>query len=334
MKPVYIIAEAGINHNGDPSLAREMIRAARQAGADAVKFQTFIAEEVLTVATPKAPYQRRTTDPGESMLCLAKRLELTFDDFTELAAECSRVDIDFLSTPFDLASLDFLVRLGVDTIKIPSGEITNLPYLRRVGTTGKRLLLSTGMATLGEVEAALAILEKAGTPRTDITLLHCCTAYPAAIAEANLNAIRTMRTAFQTDVGFSDHTPGIEAAIAAVALGATVIEKHFTLDKTMEGPDHAASLDCDELAALVRAIRNIEQALGDGIKRPMPGEMVNMAAARRSIVAARDITAGELLSPDNLTVKRPGTGVCPMRWDEVIGRPAPKNFAKDSLIEL
>lgn len=329
-----IIAEAGVNHNGDMALARQLIDVAAEAGADLVKFQTFNADRLVTTDARKADYQIQTTGAGESHHAMIRRLELTRDMHEALIAHCRSRGIQFLSTGFDPESIDLLVDLGLDCFKIPSGEITNLPYLRHVGRYGKPVILSTGMATLGEIEAALKVLEQAGTPRDRITVLHCNTEYPTPMADVNLRAMLTIRDAFGVAVGYSDHTAGIEVAIAAVVLGATVIEKHFTLDRNLPGPDHKASLEPDELKAMVAAIRNIEKALGDGIKRPSASEAKNKPIARKSLVAACAIRAGEVFSETNLAVKRPGTGLSPMCWDEVLGRKAPRDFAPDELIEL
>jgi len=331
---VLIIAEAGVNHNGDLALAKQLVDAAVEAGADLVKFQTFNAERLATQAAPKADYQNRTTDQSESQFSMLRQLELTAEMHEALIAHCQNRKIGFLSTGFDIQSLDYLASLGLDCFKIPSGEITNLPYLRHVGAFGKSVILSTGMATLGEIEAALDVLENAGAPRSRITVLHCNTEYPAPMQDVNLRAMCSIRDAFGVEVGYSDHTPGIEVPIATVALGATVIEKHLTLDRNLPGPDHKASLEPDEFAAMVSAIRNIEQAMGDGIKRPSPSESKNKPIARKSLVATRAIRAGEIFTQDNVTAKRPGTGVSPMRWDEVIGRTALRDFLADELITL
>jgi len=331
---IFIIAEAGVNHNGDMAMARELIDAAAAAGADAVKFQTFKAASVVTAAAAKASYQKRTTARGETQLAMLERLELTRAMHEELIAYCNERGITFLSTPFDAESLAMLMELGLEIIKVPSGEITNLPYLRRVGRLGKPVILSSGMATLGEIEAALNILEQSGTPRKCITVLHCTSEYPPPMRDVNLHAMLTIREAFGVKVGYSDHTRGIEVPIAAAALGAAVIEKHFTLDHSLPGPDHKASIEPDEFKAMVTAIRNVELALGDGIKRPAPSEQKNMAVVRRSIVAARAIQAGEVFSEENITAKRPGAGISPMRWDEVVGRRAPRDFQQDEMIEL
>lgn len=329
-----IIAEAGVNHNGDLDMARQLIDVAARAGADLVKFQTFSADRLVTEHAKKADYQVKTTDAAESQHAMIRRLELTRDMHEALIAHCMVRGIGFFSTGFDIESVDMLMQLGVDRLKVPSGELTNLPYLRHVGRIGKPVILSTGMATLGEIEAALAVLEEAGTPRARITVLHCTTEYPTPMCDVNLRAMASLRDAFGVAVGYSDHTAGIEVAVAAVALGATVIEKHFTLDRSLPGPDHQASLEPAELVQMVAAIRNIEQALGDGIKRPTPSELKNRPVARKSIVAACAIRAGERFTEGNLTVKRPGTGLSPMLWDEVLRRTAPRDFGVDELIEL
>ncbi|WP_289102331.1 N-acetylneuraminate synthase [uncultured Marinobacter sp.] len=330
-----IIAEAGVNHNGDMALAKELIAAAAKAGADLVKFQTFIAANIISRSAPKAEYQKGATDPQESQQEMVRKLELTRENHLELIAECQKQGIGFFSTAFDQDSIELLEELGgSDILKVPSGELTNLPYLRYLTRHGKRVLLSTGMANLGEIEAAINVVEQAGTPRENITVLHCTTEYPTPMEDVNLRAMVNIGKAFGVSVGYSDHTPGIEVPIAAVALGATVIEKHFTLDRSLPGPDHRASLEPDELKAMVQGIRNIEKALGDGIKRPSPSELKNKPIARKSLVAARSIKAGEAFSEENLMAKRPGTGISPMQWDEVIGRTAPRDFSEDELIEL
>lgn len=329
-----IIAEVGVNHNGDLALAKKLVAGAAAAGADLVKFQSFITAKSISLQAPKAQYQKGSTDPSESQFEMVRKLELSKADHDALIAECCRHGIGFFSTSFDTESFDMLIKLGLDRVKIPSGEITNLPFLRHVARYDKPVILSTGMATLGEIEAALEILEQAGTSRERITVLHCTTEYPTPMVDVNLRAMLAIRDAFSVAVGYSDHTPGIEVAIAAVALGATVIEKHFTLDRNLPGPDHKASLEPAELKAMVAAIRNIEQALGDGIKRPSPSEAKNKPIARKSLVAACAIRAGEVFSEANLAVKRPGTGLSPMRWDEVLGRKAPRDFEPDELIKL
>lgn len=324
-----IIAEAGVNHNGDMALARRLVDAASAAGADLVKFQTFKADELVTAGALKAEYQRGTTGAAETQHAMIRKLELTREMHHELLAHCKARGITFFSTAFDLPSIELLLELGLDRFKIPSGEITNLPYLRRVGACGKPIILSTGMATLGEIEAALEALERAGTARNRVTVLHCNTEYPTPFADVNLRAMCAMREALGVEVGYSDHTLGIEVSIAAVALGATVIEKHFTLDRSLPGPDHQASLEPAELAAMVASIRNIEAALGDGIKRPSLSESKNKPAARKSLVAARAIRAGEVFTAANVAVKRPGTGLSPMLWDEIMGRKAARDFQVD-----
>jgi N,N'-diacetyllegionaminate synthase len=329
-----IIAEAGVNHNGSLEMARQLVASAAAAGADVVKFQSFVTSKIISREAPKAEYQKGTTGAEESQYEMVRKLELSRADHEVLIEECRRHGIGFLSTAFDIESFDMLVDLGINQVKIPSGELTNLPLLRYVTRLGKPVILSTGMAGLGEIEAALEIIERAGTPRSRITILHCTTEYPTPMQDVNLRAMVSLKQAFGVEVGYSDHTPGIEVSIAAVALGATVIEKHFTLDRSLPGPDHQASLEPNELKAMVDAIRNIEQALGDGIKRPSPSEQKNKPIARKSLVASRSIRAGELFSVDNLATKRPGTGISPMRWDEIIGRPSPRDFAVDELIEL
>jgi N,N'-diacetyllegionaminate synthase len=310
-----------------------LIDEAAAAGADLVKFQTFNASRQVTSSAKKADYQTLTTDISESQRVMLQRLELTEAMHHELIDYCDSRQIKFFSTAFDIECVDLLVRLGQELFKIPSGEITNLPYLRHIGQLGKKIILSTGMATLAEIEAAIDVLDQAGTPRAKLTLLHCTSEYPTPMTEVNLRAIQSLRAAFGVDVGYSDHTQGIEVAVAAVALGATVIEKHFTLDRTLPGPDHQASLEPAELRALVSSIRNIEIALGDGIKRPTPSEARNKQVARKSLVASRAIKAGELFTAENLTTKRPGTGISPMLWDEFLGKRALREFAEDDLIE-
>jgi N,N'-diacetyllegionaminate synthase len=331
----FIIAEAGVNHNGSLDRAIQMVDAAVEAGADAVKFQTFKAEKIIAVTAPKAGYQMETTGSDETQLEMVKKLELDEAAHVKLYQYCQGKNIQFLSTPFDLESIDLLNRMGLEIFKIPSGEITNLPYLRKLGTLDKRLILSTGMADLGEIEDALDVLTEFGTSLKKITVLHCNTEYPTPMHDANLRAMQTIKSAFPgIHVGYSDHTEGIEVPIAAVAMGATIIEKHFTLDKNLPGPDHKASLEPHELKAMVRAICNIEKAFGNGIKKPSPSESKNKPITRKSIVAARDIRMGEVFTEENITVPRPGTGISPMRWDEVIGRKVPKNFNADEIIFL
>lgn len=329
-----IIAEAGVNHNGDIELAKQLVISAKAAGADIVKFQTFKADGLVTKSAMKASYQEINTGSAESQYEMLRKLELSRDDHIVLIDECRRRDIGFFSTAFDADSFDMLVALGLSQIKIPSGELTNLPLLRHMTRLGLPVILSTGMASLGEIEAALEVIQQAGTPRHLITVLHCTTEYPTPMTDVNLRAIPSLKTALGVNVGYSDHTQGIEVPIAAVALGATIIEKHFTLDRTLAGPDHQSSLEPDELKAMVDAIRNIEAALGDGVKRPSEAELKNKPIARKSLVATRTIQAGEVFSADNISAKRPGTGISPMRWDEIIGRRATRNFAIDELIEL
>jgi N,N'-diacetyllegionaminate synthase len=329
-----IIADAGVNHNGDLAMARRLVEAAADAGADLVKFQTFVADRLVTREAAKADYQRAVTDGNETQHAMLRRLELDRGAHEMLIGHCRDQSIGFFSTAFDDASVDLLVELGIDRFKIPSGELTNLPYLRHVARQGRPVILSTGMSTLGEIEATLDALIAAGAPRERITVLHCNTEYPTPMADVNLRAMLTIRAAFGVAVGYSDHTCGIEVAVAAVALGATVIEKHLTLDRALPGPDHKASLEPLELKAMVTAIRNVEMALGDGIKRPTRSEAKNIPVARKSLVAARAIRAGEIFDSRNVTVKRPGTGLSPMRWDEVIGRRARRDFGADELLEL
>lgn len=329
-----IIAEAGVNHNGDINLAKKLVDTAGEAGADFVKFQTFSADRLVTRDAAKASYQVQATGGSETQHSMLRRLELTPAMHEELVAHCRTRGIGFFSTGFDIESIDYLVGLGQTLFKIPSGEITNLPYLRHIGRLGGRVILSTGMASLGDTEAALDALVAAGTSHEQITVLHCTTEYPTPMSDVNLRAMVSMRTAFGISVGYSDHTLGIEVAVAAVALGATVIEKHFTLDRTLPGPDHSASLEPGELRAMVTAIRNIETALGDGVKRMTSSELKNKPLARKSIVASRNISAGETFSEKNLAAKRPGTGLSPMRWDEVVGRKASRDFTADEFITL
>ncbi|HCX90138.1 MAG: N-acetylneuraminate synthase [Deltaproteobacteria bacterium CG12_big_fil_rev_8_21_14_0_65_43_10] len=328
----FIIAEAGVNHNGSLDMAFQLIDVAVAAGADAVKFQTFKAEKVIAVNAPKAGYQKETTGSDESQLEMVKKLELDETAHIRLYQYCQDKGIQFLSTPFDLESIDLLNRLGLEIFKIPSGEITNLPYLRKLGALKKRLIMSTGMADLGEIEDALNVLIDSGTPLGNITVLHCNTEYPTQFEDVNLRAMKTIGHAFGVAVGYSDHTPGIEVAVAAVALGAAVLEKHFTLDRNLPGPDHKSSLEPDDLKAMVQAIRNIEKALGNGVKRPSPSEVKNKLIARKSLVATQPIKTGELFSADNITAKRPGTGISPMRWDEILGQVAQKDYKADDLI--
>lgn len=332
MEKVYIIAEAGDNHNGDFNTALKLVDVAKRAGADCVKFQTFVTEEIISKYAEMAEYQKKNTGKEESQFEMVKRLELSFDEFRKIKEYCDRVGIQFLSTPFDLKSVDFLNELGVPFFKIPSGEITNYPYLIKIAHTGKPVVMSTGMCEPDEILAAINVLEKNGSG--EITLLHCNTEYPTPLKDVNLYAMRTMKKMFGKKVGYSDHTKGIEVPVAAVALGACVIEKHFTLDKNMPGPDHKASLEPDELGRMVKNIRNIEIAFGDGVKRVSESERKNIAIARKSIVARRNIQEGEILTEENLAVKRPGTGINPMQWMEVLGTRAVRDFKEDELIEI
>ena len=330
-----IIAEAGVNHNGEINLAKKLITAAAAAGADLVKFQTFSAKNLVSSSAPKAEYQKKTTESSESQLEMIQKLELSREDHTVLIEECRANRIGFFSTAFDFQSFDLLTELGcLEQIKIPSGELTNLPLLRYMSRLGKPLMLSTGMANLGEIEAAIEAIEGAGTPRHLITVLHCTTEYPTPMEEVNLRAMVAMKKAFGVNTGYSDHTPGIVIPVAAVALGATIIEKHFTLDRNSPGPDHKASLEPHELKAMVEGIRNVERALGDGVKRPSPSELKNKPIARKSLVAIRPISTGEVFSAENMSAKRPGTGLSPMLWDEIVGRTATKDFAVDDQITL
>jgi len=332
MNKVFIIAEAGVNHNGSTELAKKLIDAASVAGADAVKFQTFKAEKLVSKNAQKAEYQKQTTGKAESQFDMIKKLELDEATHHELMAYCKSKNIIFLSTPFDHDSIELLDTLGLEIFKIPSGEITNLPYLRHIGKLGKRVILSTGMTDIGEIEDALDILIDAGTKKENITVLHANTMYPTPMEDVNLKAMVTIGKTFDVSYGYSDHTLGIEVDIAAVAMGASCIEKHFTLDCAMEGPDHKASLEPDELKEMVKAIRNIEIALGSSVKKPSKSEMPNMQVARKSIVADKPIKKGEPFTQDNLAVKRPGNGITPMRWDEVIGTIASKDYQEDEMI--
>lgn len=329
---VIIIAEAGVNHNGDYHRAVEMIHAAKEAGADYVKFQTAVPELVISSVAPKAEYQKETTGAAESQLEMCRKIHLKLDDYKPLAEICRSVGIGFMSTPFDLVSIDCLAKLGMDYWKIPSGEITNLPYLRKIASKGGKVILSTGMCELPEIEAAMKVLEDGGIPRCNISLLHCNTQYPTPMRDVNLRAMDALQELHPASVGYSDHTCGIEVPVAAVALGASIIEKHFTLDKSLPGPDHRASLDPAELSAMVHAIRNIELALGSREKTVSDSERPNIVVARKSIIAARDIAAGEVLTEENLTVKRPGNGISPMMWDKVIGTHAIRDFKADHLV--
>lgn len=331
MGKVLIIAEAGVNHNGDINTAKELVREAKRCGADIVKFQTFIPGRLASKHAVMADYQKKNLGIDEPQDAMLARLTLEREEYVALADCCRETGIQFLSTPFEVESARFLNDLQ-DMWKIPSGEITNYPYLVEIARTGKEVILSTGMSTLQEVEDALAVLRGNGAGR--ITLLHCTTNYPTPMEDVNLKAMLTLKDKFGCPVGYSDHTRGIEVPIAAVALGAEVIEKHFTLDRKMEGPDHKASLEPDELEAMVKAIQNIEKALGDGTKVPSESEKANIAVARKSIIAAAAIKAGDILTSENLTTKRPGTGISPMRWAEVLGTRAVRDFDEDELIEI
>ena len=328
----FIIAEAGVNHNGSFDLAKQLVDKAVWAGADCIKFQTFNSKNLVSKNAQKAEYQKKTTDSSETQLDRLKKLELSKEEFIELRDYCNQKGIQFLSTPFDLESIDFLASIGVKTWKVPSGEITNYPFLRAIGKRKESVIMSTGMCTLDEVRDAIEVLKTFGT--SDITLLHCTTEYPAPYDSVNLKAMLTLQNEFGYRVGYSDHTNGIEIPVAAVAMGATVIEKHFTLDKNMEGPDHKASLEPEELKQMVLSIRNVEVALGNGIKQPSEAEKNNIAIARKSIVAACDINKGEVFTEDNLTAKRPGNGISPMKWNDVLGKVANCDFLVDEMITL
>ncbi len=329
---VFIIAEAGVNHNGSIELAKKLIDVAVEAGVDAVKFQTFKTENLVSKNAQKAEYQKKTTGSNESQFEMIKKLELDIDTHYELINYCNNKNIMFLSTPFDLDSIDLLDSLELPIFKIPSGEIINLPYLQKIGALKKQVILSTGMADIGEIEDALDVLIEAGTPKENITVLHANTMYPTPMEDVNLRAMMTIGNTFNIAYGYSDHTLGIEVDIASVALGATVIEKHFTLDKSMEGPDHKASLEPDELKAMVKAIRNIEVALGSKVKKPSKSEIPNIEIARKSIVASCSIKKGEVFTENNLAIKRPSNGINPMRWDEIIGSVATKDYKEDEPI--
>ena len=327
---VLIIAEAGVNHNGDPLLAMELARKAKEAGADVIKYQTFIADKLVSNDAKKADYQIKTTG-NSSQQEMLRKLELSFDDFSRISEYCKEIGIQFVSTPFDLDSIDFLETLNMPFWKIPSGEITNYPYLVKISKTKRPVILSTGMCSMDEIKSAVDVLYSNGVP--ELILLHCNTEYPTPYCDVNLNAMNTIKKAFGTEIGYSDHTKGIEIPIAAVAMGATVIEKHFTLDRNMEGPDHKASLEPAELMAMVKSIRNIEVAMGDGNKEPSVSEKKNIAIARKSIVASRNIKCGEVLNEENVSCKRPGNGISPMKWNEVIGTKAKRDYMKDEMID-
>ena len=330
---VLIIAEAGVNHNGDINIAKKLIDVAADAGADLVKFQTFSADRLVTESASKADYQKLATDSVESQHTMLRKLELTEAMHHELIAHCALRGIGFFSTGFDIESINLLVSFGQELFKIPSGEITNLPYLRHIGKLEKEVILSTGMSSMDDIERAINALEEAGTPRARITVLHCTTAYPLPMSDVNLHAMQSIRSKLEVDVGYSDHTLGIEISLAAVALGATVIEKHFTLDRTLPGPDHKASLEPEELKSMIAGIRNIEEALGDGHKRLMPSEVNNRDSARKSVVARLPIIVGQVLNEENLTTKRPGTGISPMDWNNLIGKKAHRGYSIDELID-
>ena len=332
MKKVCIIAEAGVNHNGRIDLAKEMIRVAKEAGVDYVKFQTFRPQNLVSKFAEKAEYQKKSTGSGESQLKMLKKLTLSDEDYVSLKSYCDEQQIGFISTPFDLDSIAFLEQLNMDFWKIPSGEITNLPYLEAIGRTGKKVVLSTGMSEISEVQEAISVLEKNGTK--EIILLHCNTQYPTPFQDVELLAMTDLKKKTGKRVGYSDHSLGIEVPIAAAALGAEVIEKHFTLDRTMEGPDHLASLEPEDLKNMVKAIRNIEQALGSGVKKVSPSEMENKNIARKSIIAKCKIQKGEVFTEENLTTKRPGNGISPMKWYEILGKKATRDFLEDELIDI
>ena len=331
---IFIIAEAGINHNGSLNNALEMIQVAKEAKADAIKFQTAEPELVMTSYAEKANYQMQKSEKKETQLDMIKKIHLPQNAYKKLKNECDKIGIEFMSTAFDDVSIETLRKLELKRIKIPSGEITNLPYLRKIGLIGKPIVMSTGMSTLKEISAAMDILLSTGVKKKNITILHCNTEYPTPFKDVNLQAMLSIRDEFDVNVGYSDHTLGIEVSIAAVAMGATVIEKHFTLDRTLPGPDQAASLEPEELKSMILAIRNIEKTFGHGVKKPSPSVIKNISVARKSIVASKSIKKGEKFCEDNLTVKRPGTGISPMMWDEVLGKVSPKNFNYDELISL
>lgn len=335
-KHVMIIAEAGVNHNGSMENAFRLVDAAADAGVDYIKFQTFKAEKLVSGSAKKADYQiQNTRNSEETQLQMLQKLELSQEQHAQLIAYCRKKNIQFFSTAFDLDSLEYLYEVGLKMVKIPSGEITNLPYLRKAACLFRQVILSTGMTTISEIKDAVSVFTDAGIPKENITILHCNTEYPTPMDDVNLKAMLHIQEVFATEVGYSDHTLGIEVPIAAVALGASIVEKHFTLDKKMNGPDHSASLEPDELKAMVSAIRNLEKALsGSGMKEVSPSEQKNMAIARKSIVATKEIHKGELFTEDNIGVKRPGTGISPMQWDEVIGKVSQQDFAEDELITI
>lgn len=331
---VYIIAEAGVNHNGDLHIAKQLIEKAKEIGADCIKFQTYKSENLVSKDAKKAAYQIKESNKQETQFEMLKRLELTYDEFKELKMYSTELGIDFLSTPFDLESLAFLNEIGMTRWKIPSGEITNLPLIKEMCKTIKPIILSTGMSTLEEIEETLSIITDSGIDRKDITLLHCTSNYPASFHDVNLKAMKTMSNRFKVKIGYSDHTIGIEVPLAAVALGAQIIEKHFTLDKNMIGPDHKASIDVKEFGTLIKMIRNIENALGNGQKIPTFSELKNKDVVRKSIFTSKYVKKNELFTIHNLTTMRPGYGISPMRWSEIIGIRAKRNFKKNEMIEL
>ena len=334
MKKTLIIAEAGVNHNGDINLAKDLIKAAAKSGADIIKFQTFKADQLVIENAAKANYQKDISNLGESQLSMLKKLELSQNEIDELISFAGLNNIEFLSTAFDLESLDYLIKLKLKRFKIPSGEITNLPYLRIIGAQNKLTIMSTGMANLEEISSAISTLIKAGLDKELLTILHCTSEYPASYNEVNLNAMRTLNKNFGVNVGYSDHTEGIEIAIASVVLGAKIIEKHITLDRSLPGPDHSASLEPDQFLEMVKSIRNIEVAMGNGIKQPTKGELENRIVVRKSIYASKDIKKGNIFNENNIIIKRPEGGLSPMDWDKVIGKQAKRNFLKDDLINF
>ena len=328
---VYIIAEAGVNHNGSFEMACQLVDAAKEAGVDCVKFQTFDSSALVSKNAKKAKYQQGTTGDG-FQIDMLRKLELSYDEFIKIKEYCDKVGICFLSTPFDQASIEFLDSIDMPFWKIPSGEVTNLPYLRSIAQTHKPVVMSTGMCNISEIKDAIDVLTNYGVG--SIKLLHCNTEYPTPYEDVNLKAMNTLKDIFGYEVGYSDHTKGIEVPIAAVAMGATIIEKHFTLDNNLEGPDHKASLEPHEMEMMVKGIRNIEKAIGSGDKTPSPSEIKNISVARKSVVACKNIKCGEVFTEENLTVKRPGTGISPMRWFDVVGKVAKRDFEEDELIEL
>lgn len=332
MQKTFIIAEAGVNHNGSLTIAKKLVEKAKEAGADCIKFQTFCPEMLVCKSAVRANYQIKNTSSDGSQLQMLKELALDYKQTKILKEFCESQEILFLSSPFDLPSIDFLLELNIKAWKIPSGEITNLPYLEKIGRTKKPVILSTGISNKKEIESAVYILKENGIE--SIALLHCTSEYPAPYDEINLSAIRTMKEYFQLPVGYSDHTIGIEASVASVALGASIIEKHFTLDKTMRGPDHVASLEPSQFRQMVLEIRNVEKALGNGIKEPSLSELKNRDIVRKSIVARHNIQKGDIFTEENITVKRPGGGINPMRWYDIIGKVSNKDFEEDEMIEL